>query len=51
MTNIIKYSPHHVPDNTPPVGQWEGEAEEDIGDAGHQKHDDHSNPRGLVSVV
>ena len=38
-------------DHAPPVRQGEGEAEEDVGEAGHQPHDDQGHHRGLVSVV
>lgn len=38
-------------DHAPPVGQGEGEAEEDVGEAGDQPHDDQGHHRGLVTAV
>ena len=38
---------HHAP----PVGEREGEAEEDVGEAGDQPHDDQGHHRGLVTGV
>ena len=38
-------------DHAPPVRQGEGEAEEDVGEAGHQPHDDQGYHWGLVSVL
>ena len=38
-------------DHAPPVGEREGEAEEDVGEAGDQPHDDQGHHRGLVTGV
>merc|ERR1719266_1209366 len=38
-------------DHAPPVRKREGEAEEDVGKACYQPHDDQGHQRSLVSVV
>ena len=38
-------------DHAPPVGEREGEAEEDVGEDGDNPHDDQGDPGGLVTVI